>query len=65
MKKQEVCKATSVEECKHCPFDDCIRGIRRKLSGEDECIKIANLPVRGGIIPIAEDKKYARSERLV
>lgn len=65
MKKQEVCTATSIEECDHCPFNDCIRGVSRKLRGEDEYIKIANLPVRGGIIPIAEDLKYARSERLV
>ena len=64
MKKQEVCKAASVEECFSCPFKDCIR-YRKKLIGEEEYIKTANLPVRGGIIPIAEDLKYARSKRLI
>jgi len=65
MKKQEVCTAASVEECKHCPFDDCVRPGRIKLSGESEYLKCAVLPVRGGIIPIAEDLKYARSKRLI
>jgi hypothetical protein len=65
MKKQEVCKATSVEECKHCQFDDCIRRVSRKLIGEEEYIKAAKLPGRGGIISIADDLKYARSKKLV
>ncbi len=64
MKKQEVCTATSVEECFSCPFKDCVR-CQKKLIGEEEYIKTAKLPVRGGIITIAEDWKYKRSSRLV
>jgi hypothetical protein len=59
-----TCKAKTAEECFNCPLPECTRGCK-KLIGEEEYIKIANLPVRGGIIPIAEDLKYARSERLV
>ena len=42
-----------------------LKSVYPSLIGEEEYIKAAKLPGRGGIILIADDLKYARSKKLV
>jgi hypothetical protein len=65
MEIQKSCRAKTVEDCFSCRLPECIRNGGKKLKGENDYIKAAKLPVRGGVVTIAEDLKYARSERLV
>lgn len=62
-KYDRQCTAKSAADCFNCPFEDCRR--HTKVKGEDEFLKLAKLPVHGGIFRTAEDLKYSRSERLI
>jgi len=53
-------------DCFNCPYEDCMKGTSHGIAKmEQQFLKAAQLPIRGGIISIAKDLKYARSERLV
>lgn len=63
MKNQKL-QCNPPYDCFNCPYEDCMTS-KRASKNETAYLKAAILPVRGGIIPIAEDLKYTRHKRLV